>query len=257
MRAKTLQKILLFVFIIFPMLITSLSCRQFAEDVWDLLGSLVQKENEEERDRDEERRYSEYATDVDDMDMPEEVATEIIQELTPGLDSGTGMVYFHSAYEPVQVNIEWENFIPECVRYQAHAESGVVFAFDYDLEALTFTGSAAGTAYAQESIWEAWGEFGVYDIEGTITRAENGHDYEFTGTGTLVLEVREQAKCAGNVGDPTITEKEDSISTTADISGKIWDAGDAWRWSPLIYYTDGTVSFSLKCINCDVSAETP
>jgi len=218
----------------------------------------VKKEHEEERDRREEgKTLSEEDPVFDDMDMPEEIAPEIIQELSPGLNSGTGMVYFHSAYEPVQVNIDWDGFIPACVRYQAHAESGVVFAFDYDLDALTFTGSAGGTAHAKESIWEAWGKFGVYDIEGTITRAENGRDYEFTGTGTLILEAKEQTKCAANVGDPTVTEKEDSISTTADISGKIWDAGDAWRWSPWIYYTDGTLTFSLRCINCDVSAETP
>lgn len=179
-------------------------------------------------------------------------------DIPPGFDSGFGSVNLEGMYEPVVVNINYDEFM--CIYYQAHADSGVSFSFEYDLDAGTFSGNAKGSAHASEyGIWEAWADFIVYDISGTITRAENLRDLEFKGTGSLSALLREQAKCDFQLGDPTVTEKSEFYVRLVTVSGKIWLDGDHWRWSPTIKNSDESdpLKFFLRCINCDVTPSLP
>lgn len=172
----------------------------------------------------------------------------------PGFDSGLGTVHFFNNYEPVQVNINYDTFIPGCIYYQAYADSGVWFSFDYNLDNGTFSGAADGEAKADEhNVWETYAQFYVSDITGTVSRAENGQDFQFSGTGVLNLTIKENARCNFQLGDATVTTKEEALNGIAQVSGKIYYDGNHWRWSPLIEYTDGSLSFSLRCINCDVT----
>jgi len=182
-------------------------------------------------------------------------------DLPPGFDSGVGSVTLNSMYEPVQVSVYNDMLIPGCnMHYQAHAESGVLFSFVYDLEAGTFTGSVNGSAHASEhEIWETWADFYVGGIKGTITRAENGQDYEFSGDGDLEITLKQQAKCDFQLGDPTVTEKIEKNGRPVNVSGKIWHDGITWRWSPLMEHlvTGDCLEFYLRCINCDVTPGLP
>lgn len=182
-------------------------------------------------------------------------------DIPSGFENGVGSVVLNDTYEPVQVSIEHDMFIPTCnIHYQSNAESGVLFSFVYNLDAGTFTGSVYGSTHASEyEIWETWSNFGIEGIEGTITRAENGQDYEFSGKGYLEITLKQQAKCDFQLGDPTVTEKVEPNSREVNVSGKIWHDGIHWRWSPLIESSDKNdmLSFFLRCINCDVTPDVP
>lgn len=247
MQLKKTQRSIFLLFLIFMLLFSSVAC--FAVDRLLLtIRSVVEKENRESQVNPAEK------ADSGSVSSPTSPITELTMPMPSALDKGSGMVYFISTYEPVQVVIEWSDLIPDCIRYQANATDGVYFDFEYNLDAGTFTGNAEGTAYGEEyQIWETWANFDVSEIEGTITRADNGLDYTFSGTGYLSIVAKEEAKCGYQLGDSTVTEMEGSMTVSpVIINGKIRRTGNSWQWSPMMTYSKDTFNFSLLCINCVV-----
>ena len=191
-------------------------------------------------------------------EVSEETETDELEELTTEEKNefSLGVFIIEDTFDEAFASMEWDGFVPApdgfgTKWHQAYADSAI-FNFEIDLDEGTFTGSAAGDAYATELGWEAWGVFAVEGITGSVTENPNGSGYIFNGTGTVTLQYRMEAYLNDSTGNSVLVTNEDSAGGPVIVEGRLYVDYDTWVWSPSIHFTEGPKRFRLTCANCEL-----
>jgi hypothetical protein len=154
-------------------------------------------------------------------------------------------------------SMEWDGFIPGCIRHQASNRGEVDFHFVYDLDASTFTGSASGDAHAQELGWEGSGAFVLEGVEGTVEQDPDGSGWKFQGQGAVQLDYRMRASCPDGSGGFYPADVSKSSGGPVEIHGDLSIVNTTWSWQLYGLFESDGQQFFLTCGDCEVGTWSP
>jgi len=171
-----------------------------------------------------------------------------------------GVYEIRDTFEEARGNMDWEGFLPGCVRHQAYGE-GAFYDLTIDLDEGTFKGTAAGTGEFDSEEWN-WHGFGVYSIDsitGTVMKADGGsRRYKLEGTGHVDLKYRLEAYCPDDSGNLSVFKnKEQDLSGTARVFGYFYVDYDTWTLTINFVFEDGPARFYGGCGECELFPADP